>query len=616
VRLYWCEDLNVPVLDPGDAVDKCSRFVETRLAEPADPRPAFPADIEIAREAVINEFGDSQLAGLLIPADEVVVLNKIPGYADQADEIVVRGRIVGHRFYDVIERRWRFRPLYEAVSLMLAERRGFWAVVDMAELPAGYDVHPDRIIEGSLPGVKFRHVAVSSRDGRFHGVAKLFRGRRLHIVKSWRARGPLPPGRPSSIKDAAELNRGRVMRLAEKAVRLVRSVAEEYRLPVVVSYSGGKDSLVALDIVAKSGVKLCVYFNDTGLEPRETYENLRAVSEHYGVEIIVGSAGDRFWRAARLFGPPARDYRWCCKVIKLGPTTKVLGDRFPGGFVSVVGQRGAESFQRSRLPPVSRSRWVAGAIVVAPLQEWTALDVWFYIFLHGLPYNPAYERGFDRLGCVICPANELAELELVRRHYPEVYKKLNAILKEHFSDKEIELGLWRWRGSVPGDMARWAGARAAGRRLPVRIARDGARVEVELDAEPDAETFTELLKILSKARGARGERTGGRAVRIERTGNIWKITASDAETALNAAGLLVRSAICGKCDLCIYWCPARALERAGTGLKVDEVRCTGCLLCNEVCPSVQYLVRRSAAPTAGPECRPAGSRGRGEGGRA
>jgi phosphoadenosine phosphosulfate reductase len=616
VRLYWCEDLNVPVLDPGDAVDKCSRFVETRLAEPADPRPAFPADIEIAREAVINEFGDSQLAGLLIPADEVVVLNKIPGYADQADEIVVRGRIVGHRFYDVIERRWRFRPLYEAVSLMLAERRGFWAVVDMAELPAGYDVHPDRIIEGSLPGVKFRHVAVSSRDGRFHGVAKLFRGRRLHIVKSWRARGPLPPGRPSSIKDAAELNRGRVMRLTEKAVRLVRSVTEEYRLPVVVSYSGGKDSLVALDIVAKSGVKLCVYFNDTGLEPRETYENLRAVSEHYGVEIIVGSAGDRFWRAARLFGPPARDYRWCCKVIKLGPTTKVLGDRFPGGFVSVVGQRGAESFQRSRLPPVSRSRWVAGAIVVAPLQEWTALDVWFYIFLHGLPYNPAYERGFDRLGCVICPANELAELELVRRHYPEVYKKLNAILKEHFSDKEIELGLWRWRGSVPGDMARWAGARAAGRRLPVRIARDGARVEVELDAEPDAETFTELLKILSKARGARGERTGGRAVRIERTGNIWKITASDAETALNAAGLLVRSAICGKCDLCIYWCPARALERAGTGLKVDEVRCTGCLLCNEVCPSVQYLVRRSAALTAGPECRPAGSRGRGEGGRA
>jgi phosphoadenosine phosphosulfate reductase len=49
---------------------------------------------------------------------------------------------VGHRFYDVLERRWRFRPLYEGVATMLQERLGFWAVVDMSELPERYDNTP------------------------------------------------------------------------------------------------------------------------------------------------------------------------------------------------------------------------------------------------------------------------------------------------------------------------------------------------------------------------------------------------------------------------------------------------------------------------------------------
>ncbi|WP_374189611.1 hypothetical protein, partial [Pyrobaculum aerophilum] len=55
-----------------------------------------------------------------------------------------------------------------------------------------YDVHPDKVLEGNLPEEKYRHIAVATVNGKFHGVAKLFRGRRLHIVKSWRAKQPLP----------------------------------------------------------------------------------------------------------------------------------------------------------------------------------------------------------------------------------------------------------------------------------------------------------------------------------------------------------------------------------------------------------------------------------------
>jgi len=584
------------VFDPSDAAERCNGFVEVKFTQPADPRPAFPVDIEITRGAIYNEFGDAALAERLIPMDEVVLLNKIPGYADQADEVVVRGRTVGHRFYDIVERRWRFRPLYEGVATMISERLGFWAVVDMTELPEGYDIRPEKVIEGNLPREKFRHVALSTKDGRVHGVAKLFRGRRLHVVKSWRAKTPLPPGRPSTLKDAAELNKRRLERLAERAVKLIKDVAEKYRKPLIVSYSGGKDSLVALDIVAKSGVKFYLYFNDTGLEPPETYENLKMVQERYGVEAIVGAAGDRFWRAMKLFGPPARDYRWCCKVIKLGPTTEALKERFPQGYISVVGQRGVESFLRARLPQVSQSKWVAGAVVVAPLQEWTALEVWLYIFLHGLPYNPAYERGFDRLGCVVCPANELAELELVRRSYPDIYERMEAALRERFTDEEVKLGLWRWRGKIPGDMARWV-KRERGAGLPVKIKAEGDWLEVEMEKAPDVATLRQLLKMLGRVEGEYEVRGKKGVIKITQMGSLWRISAKDGKTALDAAGLLVRSAICGDCDLCVHWCPTGALKRSGPGrrFEVDEGRCIGCLLCSAACPAAQYLVYRNEA---------------------
>ncbi len=112
------------------------------------------------------------------------------------------------------------------------------------------------------------HVAVSTEDGKYHGIAKSMRGGRLRIIKSWLAKGPLPSPKPSTLKDFIELNRDYIERKAEKAVEFLRRVFSEYKKPIVVSYSGGKDSLVTLDLVARTGVKFYVLFNDTGLEHR------------------------------------------------------------------------------------------------------------------------------------------------------------------------------------------------------------------------------------------------------------------------------------------------------------------------------------------------------------
>ncbi|AEA12153.1 phosphoadenosine phosphosulfate reductase [Thermoproteus uzoniensis 768-20] len=597
MRIYWCEELNVPVLDPHDVADRCNNIRPVYVTEPGDVRPAFEADLEIVRGAVEYELGDASLRDL-VPSGEVVLLNKIPGYADQADEVIVRGRIVGHRFYDVVEGRWRFRPLYEGVSEILARRRGWWAIVDLQDLPVGYDIHRDRVIEGSLPERRYTHVAISTKDGKIHGVAKLFRGARLHVVKSWRARPRLPEGRPSDMRLFAELNRAHIERKAKEAVEFLSRVFSQYKLPVVVSYSGGKDSLVALDLVARTGHPYAILFNDTGLEAPETYDNVKEVVERYKAELIVASAGDRFWKALDEFGPPARDYRWCCKVIKLAPITKAVAERFPQGIISVVGQRAAESFQRAKLGKISSSRWVARTIVVAPLQDWIALEVWGYIFLHDLPYNKAYERGFDRLGCVVCPANEMAELELVRISYPGIYERLEEKISEHYKDETyLRYGLWRWRKAIPGDLKRFIKLSVKAE-YPVRIRRTDRGLELA-GVHPDAATALQLLKMLGEVR-----REGDTIRVVQKDGEVRlssDFSKIEGRAALDAAALVVRASICGHCDLCISWCPTKALRRNSEGrFVVDESRCIGCLICSKACPSAQYLVYRIAdggAPT-------------------
>ncbi|MGC9178753.1 MAG: phosphoadenosine phosphosulfate reductase family protein [Vulcanisaeta sp.] len=601
--IYWCDDLNVPVLSKDLGARRCSSMSIVSITKPGDVRPAFPADVEITRRAVINEFGNEELAKLLIPDNEVILLNKIPGYADQADEVITRGRVIGHRFYDIGRRMWRFRPLYEGVTEMINRGLGYWAIIRLNKLPGRYDVHKELITRGNLPSERYVHVAVSTEDGRYHGIAKSMRGSRLRIIKSWLAKGPLPSPKPSTLKDFIELNRDYIEHKAEKAMEFLRKVFSEYKKPVVVSYSGGKDSLVTLDLVSKTGVKFYVLFNDTGLEPLESFDNVREVTKLYNAELIIASAEDMYWKAIREFGPPARDYRWCCKVIKLGPITDEMLRRFPMGFISVVGQRALESFQRARLPRISVSKWVTRDIVVAPIQDWTALEVWGYILLRNLPYNKAYEYGFDRLGCVICPANELGEFEIVREKYPGIYTRLIKVLREFSISQElpsefIDYGLWRWRRSWPGDIR--SRVRVSFRvKYPVRFSGDGESLIVDVNKPINLDTFMEFLKMLGTVESVNGSyivrgKFGEAEAKVEQGNNKVVISSVNKELRVHIAGFAARASICGECNLCINWCPTKALRRIGSGPSfiVDENRCINCLLCSKACPSAQYLVYR------------------------
>ena len=37
-----------------------------------------------------------------------------------------------------------------------------------------------------------------------------------------------------------------------------------------------------------------------------------------------------------------------------------------------------------------------------PLARWTVEDVWAYIKLHDVPYNPLHDRNYPSIGCTYC----------------------------------------------------------------------------------------------------------------------------------------------------------------------------------------------------------------------
>ncbi|NPA23433.1 MAG: phosphoadenosine phosphosulfate reductase family protein [Crenarchaeota archaeon] len=622
--LYWSPDQNIPVLNPAlhDGF-----YIRIRLTEPGDVRPAFPQDVLTIREAILNEFDDTRLLDLLVPTGSIVLLNKIPGYPDEADEVIVNGELIGHRWYDPLERRWRFRPLLHGVARMIEQKAGYFAVVDLPKLSRGFEVHRDRVVGGELPERKGQIVAVVTRDGKWQGVARIVRRGRLYIMKAWRSVRPLYlDDARSTWKDVIEANLRDIELKAEKARRTIRRALEKFssKRPVV-SYSGGKDSLVVLDLVEETCRDYSILFNDTLLELPDTYVNVFEACSRYGGDLHIARARTSFYNIVKTMLLPSRDFRYCCKMLKLAPISSTLKRIAPTGSISFTGQRKYESSLRARLPAVSRSRWVANTIVVAPIDDWTSLHVWIYIWSRRLPYNRAYLLGFDRIGCWICPANEISEIELALEKYEVLKRRWDAIIdlvrsELKFPEEWFRLYLWRWRSRIPGDVRRYVETRSRLRvdklveeyrekALPfkLRVEARGLIVETLRRATDVCTILRRLCELSHTIREVENVVRDNHMLIIDLYNDhrcIISISNSQlsvnfnvnireiSDTVAKILRIIMRAVYCTLCGMCESWCAREAIY-VGSDIYLNVGKCSKCGLCNIACPVAEYLVARS-----------------------
>lgn len=239
---------------------------------------------------------------------------------------------------------------------------------------------------------------------------------------------------------------------AEDVLKLAAELsAFYYKKPLIITYSGGKDSDVMLHI-ARHCLKpdqFEVLNSHTTVDAPETVYHIRKVFKELEAEGIHTEIrmpmykGERtsMWRLIeKKMIPPTRMVRYCCEVLKETST--------PNRFIAVgvredesVGRKGRdvfvynprrakdaqymsiehikEQFEASKQASkefalkddeenVYDCKFIAALknhkdTVCNPIYKLTEADIWAYVREHNIEMNPLYAKGYKRVGCIGCP---------------------------------------------------------------------------------------------------------------------------------------------------------------------------------------------------------------------
>ncbi|MDD4255708.1 MAG: aminotransferase class V-fold PLP-dependent enzyme [Methanofollis sp.] len=428
--LFWCDRCNVPLIG-----QKCGCGAEGKkisLLQPYEVRPALKGDMDLITRLVHEQFGT-------VPLPRIMLLNKTGG-VDRADLVIAHGGRFGWLTFDPVNRRFNFDIAPEALPYILDHASK--GIVDLDSVAAPGEVR------GRIGGKKFTLTAnvpegtVIVKYRNRYGTGTVKEGQiRVKEVVTVETRRPANPDWNVAIRK----NQTQLKNLEQEAIRTIRRHMND-RPTANVSFSGGKDSTAVLHLARKAGIEKA-FFIDTGIEIRET---LDFVASRPGVEII--EKGGDFWQAVEKAGPPGKDNRWCCKLLKLQPLKLYLAG--VGPCVTVQGNRWYESWNRASLEETSQNPANPLQLNVSPIRTWRALEVFLYLWWQKVEINPLYDMGLERIGCFLCPSMLESEYELLRETHPDMVARWDAFLekwaeRKGLPDEYCRWGLWRWRALPP-----------------------------------------------------------------------------------------------------------------------------------------------------------------------
>jgi phosphoadenosine phosphosulfate reductase len=216
------------------------------------------------------------------------------------------------------------------------------------------------------------------------------------------------------------------------AERIIVSTMMSYGGPFAVAVSGGKDSVAMAHLVAQYSSNLIVLWNDSGLELPESETIVRQTAALIGAPVVVAKGDALNIKLAKGRDNAERTAKHTDQLAIIAPVKAALEEHKIR--VEFVGLRKDESRNRrimlSKYGPAHESkRW--GCVTCWPMMNWTGPDCLAYLDEHHLPLHPAYlrvpeERRHEaRVSWVWDSSREkMGELELIRKWYPELYRKL------------------------------------------------------------------------------------------------------------------------------------------------------------------------------------------------
>lgn len=281
------------------------------------------------------------------------------------------------------------------------------------------------------------------------------------------------------------------MDLEQTAIERLRMASDMslrlYKQPLVITYSGGKDSDVLLHLAGAAGIPYEVLHSLTTADAPETVwhvEDTFRKLEIGGVKCTIDThkrpdgTNVTMWNLIpRKLMPPTRLMRYCCAELK------ETGGR--GRWIA-TGIRWAES-QKRKSRGVMETRHknkdkkltlmndndesrmmmencqLKGTRVINPIIDWQESDVWDYATAEKICMNPLYCEGFQRIGCIGCPMawkqryKEFERYPKIKAAYVRAFDRMLAERQKRGLPCDWQTGVdvmhwWMEDGVLPGQM--------------------------------------------------------------------------------------------------------------------------------------------------------------------
>ena len=183
---------------------------------------------------------------------------------------------------------------------------------------------------------------------------------------------------------------------------LLREAATEHAGRIVQATSLGAEDMVITDLIARHALPIAIGTLETGKLHPQTVALIDHIESRYGLMVeayrpeqestlhfVLTHGEDAMFRSLAL-------RKACCGLRKLEPLARMLANRTAW----VTGLRREQSDARGEVP--LRGLDDAGRVKFNALADWSWADVWHYIAMHDVPYNPLHDQFMPSIGCAPC----------------------------------------------------------------------------------------------------------------------------------------------------------------------------------------------------------------------
>lgn len=404
--------------------------------------------------------------------------------------------------------------------------------------------------------------------------------------------------------------------LEKTSMDFIRKTHDKYEkkgMAFAVAFSGGKDSLVLLDLVSRalSPDEFSVVFSNTGMELSTTIQSVEKAKKHWSsLKFYEAKSHLKPTDSWEEFGPPGRRMRWCCAVHKSVPTILLLREITGNYNIKAVvfdGVRAEESAARADRDEISVGAKNINQINCSPILKWGTSELFIYLLHNGILFNEAYRKGLFRVGCIVCPMSSAWWDSIVSDCYPDEMRELLSNVESYARATKpgsevkrfIEQGGWKARMGGRG-------LQNGGNRVVEKIADDKVSFSFISEKQDWLHVCSILGPVVYRDNDIYTQLIDKQEFQFQISGeaqNIvtyWPYSKMDRFILSHLRGIANKTAYCFGCRACEVQCPVNAFTITENGaIYIREDKCTHCCNCIEFTNGKGCLTAKSLSVTGG-----------------